>query len=355
MSKGALTLERLGELLAYEKAAANASQSTLAWYTGTLRRYGEWLRAQDLPPTLANFTLERVQRYILDLQQQRAREYHPYMPPKNQALSDQSVNTYVRALRGFATWLYTEGYTAGNILGRMKAPKTTKRVQDILTVEEIGQIVGSLNPRTEIGARDQAIFLLLLDTGMRAGELCTLTLDQLHLEDGYCYVLGKGKKMRPVKVGGRAAKAVRFYLLHWRTPAQLQEHHVFLTCGHLQIEGRVFETQGGEPLSVNALDQAIKRIGRRTGVPRLHPHLLRHTASCLHLKANRDPFALKSLLGHTTLTMTQHYVAAVEAMDVIEGETVSIVDGLESHVLTKASKPRKPLAPRPIDHKRKPA
>jgi integrase/recombinase XerD len=92
-------------------------------------------------------------------------------------------------------------------------------VQDILTEDEIGRIVAELNPRTEIGARNQALFILMLDTGMRAGELCKLTLSDLHLEQGYAMVMGKGKKQRPVKIGARAAKALRFYILHWRRPA----------------------------------------------------------------------------------------------------------------------------------------
>lgn len=357
MSKSDLTLERLGELLAHEKAAANASKQTLAWYTGTLRRYGEWLDSQELAPTLANFTAELVQRYILDLQQQQVREYHPYMLPKDKPLSDHSVNSYVRALRGFASWLYAEGYTREHILGRMKAPKTTKIVQDILSVEEIGQIVNTLNPRTEIGARDQAIFLVLLDTCMRAGELCGLTLDQLHLDEGYAMVLGKGKKMRPVRIGARAAKSLRFYLLHWRKPAVPSEQHVFLTCRTVQTEHTergIFSARAGDPLSVGALDHAIKRMGKRAGVPRLHPHLLRHTAACLHLIRHRDPFALKSLLGHTTLTMTQHYVAAVSQLEIVQADTVSIVDGLDAAVLNRAptKKPRV-KAPRPIDRRKR--
>lgn len=354
MSKSDLTLERLGELLAHEKAAANASKQTLIWYAGTLRRYGEWLVSQDLAPTLANFTADLVQHYVLELQQQQAREYHPYMLPKDKPLSDHSINSYVRALRGFASWLYAEGYTREHILARMKAPKTTEIVQDILTVDEIGQIINTLNPRTEIGARDQAIFLVLLDTCMRAGELCGLTLDQLHLDKGYAMVLGKGKKMRPVRIGARAAKSLRFYLLHWRKPAVPSEQHVFLTCKTVQTERGIVSARAGDPLSVGALDHAIKRMGKRAGVPRLHPHLLRHTAACLHLMRHRDPFALKSLLGHTTLAMTQHYVAAVSQMDIVQADTVSIVDGLDTAALNRApSKKPRVKAPRPIDRSKR--
>lgn len=75
---------------------------------------------------------------------------------------------------------------------------------------------------------------------MRAGELCGLRLGDLHLDDGYAIVLGKGRKQRPVKIGARAAKAIRFYLLHWRAPALPQEDHVFLSCRGVGDDGDAF-------------------------------------------------------------------------------------------------------------------
>jgi hypothetical protein len=74
-------------------------------------------------------------------------------------------------------------------------------------------------------------------------------------------------------------------------------------------------------------------IGRQAGVERLHPQLLRHTFACLYLMRYRDPFALMSLLGHTTLQMTNHYCEAVQQMDVIRAVTTSIVDGIDTRLL----------------------
>ena len=73
----------------------------------------------------------------------------------------------------------------------------------------------------------------------------------------------------------------------------------------------------------------LKRIGRAAGVPRLHPHLLRHTFSCHYLLTYRDPFALKSLLGHTTLAMTNHYVAAVQEMEIVKADAASVLDAMD--------------------------
>ena len=342
MQKGQVTLGRLGELLVNEKAASGKTGPTLTWYAGAIRRYAEWLQGQGEDATLEHFTLDLVRQYIVDLQQQQARASHPLMPTEDRPLSDHTINSYVRALRAFSTWLAEEGYTSDPVLARLKAPKMTSKTQVILCPEEIADIVTSLNPRTEIGARDQAIFLLLLDTGMRAGELCGLRLGDLHLDDGYAIVLGKGRKQRPVKIGARATKAVRFYLLHWRAPALPQENHVFLSCRGVGDDGDAFANRGGEPLSVGALGKIFKRIGHRTGIQRLHPHLVRHTFACMHLMRYRDPFALKSLLGHTTLTMTQHYCEAVQQMDVVRADKVSIVDGLDTRGLDvrRSGRPR---------------
>ncbi len=333
MRKDDLDLAHLSQLLANEKAASGKSAQTVSWYTGVIARYADWLQTQGLTPTLAHFTLEHVPSYIVALQGTRARETHPAQPTEPHLLSDASINSYVRALRAFSSWLAEEGYMVTPPLARLKAPKMTQKTQPILTEDEIAAIASALNPRTEIGARDQAIFLLLLDTGMRAGELCGLRLPQLHLEDGYAVVLGKGRKERPVKIGARAAKAVRFYLLHWRRPALPHEDHVFLTCRGLTTPCHALAAAGGEPLSVSALDQLMKSVGRQAGVERLHPHLLRHTFACMHLLRYRDPFALKSLLGHTTLQMTNHYCEAVRQMEVVRADTTSIVDGIDTKAL----------------------
>jgi len=333
MQKTQVPLAQLAELLSSDKAAGGKAGPTLIWYGGAIARYAAWLERQELTPTLEHFTLDLVRRYIVDLQRQPANEFHPRQPAQEGPLADQTINSYVRALRGFSTWLYEEGYTAERVLGRLKVPRYAKKIQPVLCAEEIADIVCSLNPRTEIGARDQAIFLLLLDTGMRAGELCGLRLGDLHLDEGYAMVMGKGRKQRPVKIGARAAKAVRFYVLHWRKPALPHIDRAFLTCRGVSDEAAFLAPAAGMPLTVNGLGQIFRRIGRANGIPRLHPHLLRHTFACLYLMRYRDPFALKSLLGHTTLTMTNHCCEAVQQMDVIRADAVSIVDGMDMSAL----------------------
>ena len=329
MQKTEMALEQLQQLLIHSKQAEGKAAATIAWYERALGDYAAWLARQGLAPTLSNFTLLRVRAYAVELQQRQAAAYHPTRSAQSHRLSDHSVDSYLRALRAFSNWLFQESYTAEHVLARLKLPRLTEKVQDILTRDEIQRIVHSLNPHTEVGARDQAIFLLLLDSGIRLGELCQLRVDDLHIAEGYAKVFGKGKKERPVRIGARATKAIRFYLLHWRKPARPQIEQIFLTCRGVTRSAGALAPEPGEPLKPKAVELMLKRIGHAAGVPRLHPHLLRHTFACHYLMTYRDPFALKSLLGHTTLAMTNHYCAAVQQMEIVRADTMSVLDAMD--------------------------
>lgn len=346
MRREQLILEELRERHARLGRAANKSEKTIAWYAGAITDFCRYLEGPGgvaAPARLGDFTLEYVRDYILYLRSRVGFADHPYRGPKAEGLSDASINCYVRALRAFSSWLYEQEYTDVNVLGRLKPPKVTKRVVEILTEAEIRQVLAALSTPTATNVRNRAIFLTLLDTGIRASELLTLTLQRARLDEGYLLVLGKGKKERPVKIGMTAAAAMRTYIMRFRpNPARADVQEVFLSEGYRVhhrvnsdgvIPGEMADeelmfNEPGWPLSKNALDNLFLRLGRRAEVPRLHPHLLRHTYACRYLLAHRDPIALKTMLGHTTLAMTNHYLQAVEGMQVIQADRTSVVDAL---------------------------
>ena len=107
--------------------------------------------------------------------------------------------------------------------------------------------------------------LLLLDTGRRASELVGLTLANTYTEQDYLKVLGKGDKERMVPFGSMTKKALLRYI-HAFQPEPIHEG----------VDQLILATDGS-PLTYSGLAQAIKRLRKRTGVPRLHSHLFRHT------------------------------------------------------------------------------
>lgn len=127
-----------------------------------------------------------------------------------------SVQDYVRALRVFFSWLFREGYTNENRLARLRPPKAPTKVVEILTQEEMAGVLGCISPNTSTGARDYAILVLLLDTGLRCSELTSSELGDINIEGGFPKVMGEGGKERIVPFGATVQRALLRYLLHFR-------------------------------------------------------------------------------------------------------------------------------------------
>ena len=118
----------------------------------------------------------------------------------------------------------------------------------------------------------------------------------LHIEDRYVKVLGKGDKERIVGFGVACQRALVHYEYHFRVEPAHPGIDAFFLC----IDGR--------PMTPDALRSLTTRLPRMSQVPKLHPHLLRHTYDTDYLVNGGDVFSLKQNLGHTTMAMVEHYV-----------------------------------------------
>jgi len=164
-----------------------------------------------------------------------------------------------------------------------------------LTPEETKKTIDSINKRTLTGARNNAIFVTLLDTGLRVSEVASIKLSNLNLKDGYIKVIGKGAKERVVPIGQYVRMTLWSYIDKVRPEPNNQDNHLFLT-------------RYGKPITVNALKLFFSRLAKTSGVYRLHAHLCRHTFAINYLLNGGDIFSLKEILGHTTLDMVSHYL-----------------------------------------------
>jgi len=189
-------------------------------------------------------------------------------------------------------------------------------VIEILSDQEIADIFAKLNPTCSLGARLYLMVLLLLDTGIRASELVGLTLANTYIEQDYFKVLGKGDKERIVPFGATTKKALLRYI------------HTFRPEPFHQGVDQLVLTTDGSPLTYSGLAQAIKRLGKKTGVPRLHAHLFRHTFAVRYLMNGGDIMTLRLILGHATLEVTQMYMHLASAHVQLQHHKFSPVDRL---------------------------
>lgn len=187
---------------------------------------------------------------------------------------------------------------------------------EILTEDEIKTILGAMDWNTASGARNSAMVWTFLDTGLRRSELVNLKLADAHIEEGYLRVLGKGNKERVVPLGVHCQRMLLRYRDHFRPIPDLANiDHFFLSLD-------------GNSLSKNSVGLIIARLGKRTGVSRLHPHLLRHTFATRYLINGGDVFTLQRILGHTTLAMVNHYVQLASSDVVVQHRRFSPMDAL---------------------------
>ena len=282
-----LDLEALIKQFEVHNRSEGKSDRTVEWYNQALGLFLGWLREERIPASLDRLGEDEARAFILHLQDRAG---------VGGKQSSSTVNNRVRALRAFFAWLHRRGYTDEHRLKNLRPPKVAQKVIETLTADEIGRIFASMNPGSALGARNTAIFSLMLDTGLRLTETVTLKDGDVHIEDRYVKVLGKGNKERIVGFGVACQRALVHYAYHYRAEPDHPGIDAFFLC----IDGR--------RMSQDALRSLTDRVSRAANVPKLHPHLLRHTYATDYLVNGGDVFSLKQNLGHTTLAMVEHYV-----------------------------------------------
>lgn len=205
-----------------------------------------------------------------------------------------TVSIHCRTLRSFFNFLVESNYIEKNPMTEIKTPKVPTIYPHILSEEEVGELLKVARPNP----RDYSIMLLILDTGVRATELCGIKLQDLSLATMNVRVLGKGQKERTVYYSKSTAKAISRWLSVRKTEAY--EDALFVNCR-------------GEPLTRSGLLQLVRRLGRKAAIKgeRVSPHTLRHTAATYYVKEGGDPHSLQMMLGHTTTKMAEKYVGHV--------------------------------------------
>lgn len=307
MDKSTMDLAELVKYFDTYNRSDGKSPCTLRWYQQSLGMFLSWLGENGRPSKLGAIDENVVREFILWFQARRIRDHQLRVP---------TVNNRVRALRAFFNWLYRKGYTDTHLLQDVRPPRLPRVMVNTLSDEEVDRFMAILDRSTVTGSRNTAILALLLDSGLRLSELVGLKIGDVHIEEQYVKVMGKGSKERMVAFGNSARRALLNYLVHFRgEPAHAGIEHFFLT-----IDGHGMSNEGVKTL--------LRVLGKTAGVPRLHAHLCRHTYATNFLINGGNVLLLKQNLGHTTLAMVDRYVHLATSRVAILSRDYSPLDRL---------------------------
>lgn len=234
-----------------------------------------------------------------------------YIHLSNRNVSSVTVQTYIRALRAFLSWCYLEGYISENIPKKFRLPKAQKKKIDILTDSEVEQLFRCLSGRDFISIRNYCIVALMIDSGLRLNEVVTIRRDKIHIAEGYAIVNGKGNKERFVPLGLNSKRALLRYCAI--VPNKEKETPLFVKDTLI-------------PIKESTVKQLFRRLKVQADIPRLHPHLLRHSFATRYLENGGDIYSLQLILGHTSLEMVKKYVHLIPSKTVVNFAVLSPLD-----------------------------
>ena len=179
----------------------------------------------------------------------------------------------------------------------IETPKLGMKLPDVLTVEEVDELVNSFDLSKPEERRNRAIVETLYSCGLRVSELVGLRMSNLYFNDGYIIVEGKGKKQRLVPISEKAIKEIRPYIDD-RLSLDIKRGN----------ENILFLNRRGTQLTRVMIFYIIKRACERCGIrKKVSPHTLRHTFATHLLEGGANLRAIQQMLGHESITTTEIY------------------------------------------------
>jgi len=278
--------------------AKNRSHKTINWYLDILKRYYTFLESSHLIKPIDELGKQELQSYIQHLKESPRWPNKPTTKKDACKLSPYSIKGHVVAIKAFWGWLAEEGYVMHNPLVKFPVPKVPQCLIKTLTIEQIEKLVGAIDKSTASGIKYYCVIMILLDTGIRISELVSTKMADLDLSHGLITVLGKGQKQRVVVFSKWTRKVILNYINTSR-PQLCSVESVYL-----------FPAIDGSHISSNSVQQYLKRLAQRAGLEgiRCSPHVFRHTFATQSIANEANVFALKDIMGHSSLQTTMKYV-----------------------------------------------
>jgi site-specific recombinase XerD len=280
---------------------------------GVLREFVAWCKDNGVTDS-SELTKPLVRRYIAWLRTRTNLR-------DGGIIAGETQHTHASHVRMFLNWLVDDEMLDEKVTKKLGMPTIPQKVIEIFTPAHYERLVLASDklPQVSLRYREKALLAILFDTGIRAQELCDLTMENLHLASAHSYVQvqGKGRKEREVGLGRKTAIAVSRYLTRGRPETTLPW---------------VFLSYDRKKMTPNGIDRSMHRLRNEAGPKhfegiRVSAHTFRHSFAVHFLEQGGDLYKLSRLMGHESVTTTARYLRAFQARAARLGSR-SVLDNL---------------------------
>lgn len=286
-------LNELVERYATYLRALNRARKTIQAHVKYIKRFFDFTATHgvDHPGDVA-------QPLLLDYQQHVAQA----ISANGTAYSVSTQNHHLTCLACFFRYLKQAGFIAHNPTLELQYAKVPQRLpRAVLTHKDMKKLLRQPDTSTVLSFRDRTIMELLYSTGIRRKEVLGLDVEDIDLDSGFLMVReGKGKKDRVVPLGKVACRYIETYLNGIR-PEFLKR------CPDPKTPA-LFPSTRSDRLRRNALNEMIRKYGRRADLRHVSPHTFRHSCATALIRNRADIRHVQEMLGHAKLTTTQDYI-----------------------------------------------
>jgi integrase/recombinase XerD len=266
----------------YLKNEKGLSQNTISSYLGDISQYALFLEKYHNITKPNDIEKRHIEGFLKSMKKQ---------------VSSKSIARKLTALKSFHHFLALEKETDEDFAKAFPSPKTEKSLPQVLSIDEVVSILKQVDQTRPLGLRNAALLELIYGSGLRVSELLDIKMEDIHLNQSYLMVKGKGDKERMVPISDMSVIALRNYIVKSRELLLNNQKNQFL-----------FLNQKGIRLSRQGFFKLLKKLATDAKVKtECSPHTLRHSFATHLLENGMDLRTLQSLLGHEDISTTQIY------------------------------------------------
>lgn len=269
---------------AFLQLEKSLSDHSVEAYLRDIDKLSDYLVSINAQVSPADVTLQHLQSFMQCIGEME-------MAPTSQA-------RIISGIKSFFKYCLLEQICTINPTTLLPSPKTRRKLPDVLSFEEIEQVIAQIDLSKAEGGRNKAILETMYSSGLRVTEAINLKISCLYLDVGFIRVIGKGDKERLVPIGSDAIKFIKLYkdtIRVHQTPAKDSEDVLFLN-------------NRGKALSRVMIFYIIKDLIKKAGITKsISPHSFRHSFATHLVEGGADLRAVQEMLGHESITTTEIY------------------------------------------------